>query len=133
MPVGGKGGKPPVPTGAVPKETEWEAEADVDGVALTETDADGVALAETGSLTEALAVEEALSTGKLSEMEALLPVGTGLRQKSFSHQVYLPLSVALQRVEMQVSTRGPTKGAQSARESDTLNCWKQLTQQSGSV
>lgn len=113
VPLGGNGGKTPVPAGAVPRGIDWEAETDVEE--------DGVALA------------EAVPGGILKEREALLPVGTGFRQKSFNHQLYRPLSVALQRVEMQVSTRGPSEGAHKASGLDTLNCWKHSFQQLGIV
>lgn len=63
---------------------------------------------------------EPVPAGRLNENDWLAPVGTGLRQKSFNHHVYLPLSVALQRVEMQEPTSGPSESAQSARGSETL-------------
>ena len=82
VPLGGNGGRPPVPTGAVPAGTEYEAEADAECVTPAET----------------------VLLEMLNEKEELLPVGTGLRQKSLSHQVYLPPSVALQADEIHVST-----------------------------
>lgn len=70
VPLGGKGGRAPVPAGAVPSGTDGETETGNDGVALV----DGTA------------IPEPVPTGMLNEMDALLPVGIGLRQKSLSHQ-----------------------------------------------
>ena len=75
-----------MPMGAVAEGTECEAETEA------EADAEGVVLG------------EPVPAGRLKENEELAPVGTGLRQKSFNHQVYLPLSVALHWEEMQEST-----------------------------
>lgn len=66
----------------MPEGTEYEAEADAICVALAEM----------------------VLLDMPNEKEELLPVGTGLRQKSLSHQAYLPLSVALQADEIHVST-----------------------------
>lgn len=95
--------------------TESEAEA------LNDAEAEGIVLG------------DPVPAGRLKENDSLAPVGTGLRQKSFNHHVYFPLSVALQRVEMQEFTSGPSEGAQRARGSETLNWLKQPFQHSGMV
>lgn len=56
-----------------------------------------------------------------------------MRQKSFNHQLNLPLSVALQAEAMQESTCGPNAGEHRARGSETLNCWKHPVQHCGIV
>lgn len=103
------------------------------GAALLDgtTECEAETLADTDA--EEVVIGDPVPAGRLNESDWLAPVGTGLRQKSFNHQVYFPLSVALQRVEMQESTSGPSEGAQSARGSETLNCAKQPVQHSGMV
>ena len=137
VPLGGNGGRLPVPTGAVPTGAVPTGAVPTGAVPIgavpigavpngieceAEIDTDGVALAETP-----------VPLGILKEKDELPPVGTGLRQKSFSHQLYFPLSVALQREEMQVSTIGPMEGAHKARGSVTLLAWKHPVQQTGNV